>query len=201
MTSVVYFAQEGDNGPVKVGWSRDAAERLGNLAVGNSNRLRLLHTVPGGPALELHIHELLAEHRIRGEWFHPSQPVLDLIGKVQQFGSSFFGAGFAEPVDLSNLFIRQQSTGSADDVARMEELAGAVADLAATSHRQKDRVAAVSRCLGQPWNRALEFLNGRARRIENWEMRRAEEALVVLLNARARGEAGAVALSTDKPQP
>lgn len=186
MTSVVYFAQEGDGGPVKIGWSRDATERLGNLATGNSNHLRLLHSVAGGPALELHIHELLAPDRIRGEWFKPTAAVMGLIEKVKLFGAAVFGAGFAEALDTSNLFLNRQLQGAVDDVARMEEIAGAIADMVAVSHRQKDRVSAVSRCLQQPWNRAFEFLVGRARKIEHWEMTRAEEALVVLMHAKSQ---------------
>lgn len=180
MSSVVYFAQEGSDGAIKIGWSSRIDRRLSNLSTGNSRSLSLLHSIPGGVSLEIHIHELLSADRIRGEWFNPSPAVLNLIEKVRSGGSAVFGAGFAEAPDLSLLFARDRQDGCAEDIARMFDLSNSIADAAIKAHGQKERTSAVARCLGVSWNRANEFLRSKARKIEHWEMCRAEDALTIL---------------------
>lgn len=68
---------------------------------------------------------------------------------------------------------------AADDVLDMRDLCAEIAAREAGNGPAKARIAAVSRSLGIGWNRALEFLNGKARRVDAWEKdnarRRVEE--------------------------
>ncbi len=59
-------------------------------------------------------------------------------------------------------------------------MAAEIADLARVGHSVKARTSAVAQCLGVSWNRANEFLRGKARKVEAWEMDRAHDALIVL---------------------
>lgn len=63
------------------------------------------------------------------------------------------------------------------DVREMRDLIGEFADLLTRSHREKDRIIAVREALPRKpggevpfsWNRTLEFLRGKARRVDAWE--------------------------------
>lgn len=72
---------------------------------------------------------------------------------------------------------------SRSDVLEMQDLCGRIATHLTTSHRDKERATAVSRLLGVTWNRALEFLKAKARRVDSWEKDNAREALAKLNRA------------------
>lgn len=75
--SSVYFIQAGVGGPIKVGVSVDPISRMAQMQTGMPETLRLLAFIPGTRDDERKLHDRLARHRIRGEWFHPHQDVLD----------------------------------------------------------------------------------------------------------------------------
>lgn len=72
----VYFIQEDEDGPIKIGVAVDVDKRLAMLQIGNSRQLRLLAIRDGGRALEIELHKRLGDFRIRGEWFEPSELVM-----------------------------------------------------------------------------------------------------------------------------
>jgi hypothetical protein len=75
----LYFVQQGTDGPVKIGVSQDPAKRLSYLQVGNPDPLHLIGAWQGverGDELELHA--FLEGERLRGEWFKPTRPVLEM---------------------------------------------------------------------------------------------------------------------------
>lgn len=76
----IYFAQLGlrFSGPIKIGWARDPAQRVGELQMGTPDEIRLLSTLAGTSALEKQLHQFFAAHRIRGEWFRWSEDLWDL---------------------------------------------------------------------------------------------------------------------------
>lgn len=78
---MIYFIQEGKDGPVKVGYSSDPEARLRALQTGNSSRLRLRKVFEGGRQTEAEAHERLDDLRIRddGEWFGPALEVFDRL--------------------------------------------------------------------------------------------------------------------------
>lgn len=81
----IYFIQEGDDGPVKIGSTTKTVERrLSALQGSNPRELRLLAAVQTGVALEREFHEVFAEHRIRGEWFHPHEDILDMARIIRE---------------------------------------------------------------------------------------------------------------------
>lgn len=65
--SEVYFAAS--NGRIKIGYSRNVASRMKDLAGANPHELEVIATIPGGRALEAKIHAALAAHRLKHEWF------------------------------------------------------------------------------------------------------------------------------------
>lgn len=71
----IYFAQAGDEGPIKIGWSQDVERRMASLQVGCWVHVRLVATLPGRRIDEVAMHQRFAAARIRGEWFHHA-PVL-----------------------------------------------------------------------------------------------------------------------------
>ena len=75
---MIYFIQSTGDGLVKIGMTRDLAGRLRTLQTGHPHHLQIIGFMPGGRLEERHLHELLAEHRVRGEWFRPAREVLEV---------------------------------------------------------------------------------------------------------------------------
>ncbi len=63
---------------VKIGTTRTPRARASNLGVGNPNPVELIVAVPAPAGLEQILHDLLIQHRLRGEWFDAADPVLVL---------------------------------------------------------------------------------------------------------------------------
>lgn len=72
----VYFVQRGDDGPVKIGITKDIKSRMSSLQTGHAEQLRLLASFEGARRDERELHDRLSAHRISGEWFHPAPEVL-----------------------------------------------------------------------------------------------------------------------------
>jgi len=76
----IYFIQAGDDGPVKIGWSRNAERRLRDLDRQMPWKLHLRRTIEAPRDYETRLHTHFREHHIRGEWFRPApeiQAVMD----------------------------------------------------------------------------------------------------------------------------
>ena len=67
----IYAIREKDTGNIKIGISRNPSERLAQLQTGNSSELEIVMTKRADNRFkdEKQIHDLAAEHRVRGEWF------------------------------------------------------------------------------------------------------------------------------------
>ena len=77
---IVYFIQSGEEGPIKIGTtSEDIKKRVAGLQTGNPYKLKILKVISGGRELEQEIHERFFDIRMMGEWFYPSQLLLDYI--------------------------------------------------------------------------------------------------------------------------
>jgi len=76
----IYFVQQGRDGPIKIGVASDVAARINQLQTGSAEPLRLLSVRPGSRVVERQLHERFTGHRIRGEWFSPSDELMDYIG-------------------------------------------------------------------------------------------------------------------------
>ncbi len=78
----VYFIQDGDKGPIKIGFSTNLEARMAQLQTSTHRKLKLLGKVEGTQRLEHDIHRHLAAHRLEGEWFTPSSEVLETINQI-----------------------------------------------------------------------------------------------------------------------
>lgn len=58
-----------DGEPVKIGTAKDVAKRIENIQAGSFQKLYLVCWFEGDGQLERELHDELAEHRIRGDWF------------------------------------------------------------------------------------------------------------------------------------
>lgn len=98
--SWVYFAQLGENGPIKIGQSRQVPSRLQALQTAHHEAVRLLGTIPETDIPEPVLHDRFARHRIKGEWFKPAQEILDLAAA----GDAIYRNGYVNivPDDLAD---------------------------------------------------------------------------------------------------
>lgn len=76
MSYYVYFIQEENDGPIKIGVSWNVTKRLHTLQSANPHELFVLDTVrcaskTAAAALEKKLHRRLHAYQIRGEWFEP----------------------------------------------------------------------------------------------------------------------------------
>lgn len=78
----VYFAQRGDNGPIKIGVSGNVKARVSALQTAVAEPMRLLASVVGTRAMEAEIHSHLHAHRLKGEWFNPAPELLAYIAEI-----------------------------------------------------------------------------------------------------------------------
>jgi hypothetical protein len=72
----VYFAQEGDDGPIKVGFSEDPGKRVAALQGAHYEPLHLIGLTPGTRWDEAKIHEKLERFALGREWYVAAPEVL-----------------------------------------------------------------------------------------------------------------------------
>lgn len=66
---MVYFIQQGTDGPIKIGKADRPFQRLVELQTAHADELRLLGVLRGGLDLEAELQARFADGHIRGEWF------------------------------------------------------------------------------------------------------------------------------------
>ena len=75
----IYFVQAGEKGPVKVGLSKNPMSRVKQLQTSNPHTLKLLGIIPGDRETEEMIHDKFEDHRLEGEWFEPTNELIDIV--------------------------------------------------------------------------------------------------------------------------
>ena len=65
----VYIIEAVGAGRVKIGYASNVEQRLSTLRTASPLELRVVKVWQASAALEKRLHEALAEHRVRGEWF------------------------------------------------------------------------------------------------------------------------------------
>lgn len=75
----VYFVQEEDGGPFKIGWAADPKRRLAGMQTGNPRKLCIRAMVSGRRSLERTMHDRFAGHRLAGEWFTSCEEIATYI--------------------------------------------------------------------------------------------------------------------------
>lgn len=82
--SVVYFIQQGEDGPIKIGFSKNPEARLKQLQPSTPAPLRILRTIQGGRSREQSIHGRFQNDRLKGEWFRPTPELLEYIATARE---------------------------------------------------------------------------------------------------------------------
>lgn len=78
----VYFIGHGDDGPIKIGTSRDTNTRLKALQTASPMPLQLLASVGGSYQFEHRLHKLFEHESLGREWFRRSDRLMMFIAAV-----------------------------------------------------------------------------------------------------------------------
>lgn len=84
----IYYIRVGVDGPIKIGLARDPMRRMRHLQSANPYPLHLLAVEPGTAEDEEQIHRAFMDARLRGEWFRPTEAVLDHVRCITGEGDS-----------------------------------------------------------------------------------------------------------------
>jgi hypothetical protein len=76
----IYFIQGAEDSPIKIGRAKHPIDRLKSLQSANWDELRLLAAFEGHAKDEVALHKKF--ERARGEWFMPSEGLLELIEEI-----------------------------------------------------------------------------------------------------------------------
>ena len=87
-THYVYFIRAGINGPIKIGKAVDIKKRIDQMQTGNHLDLILVGKIPFDSesmalSIERHLHYILRDKRIRGEWFHGDISINKALRKTE----------------------------------------------------------------------------------------------------------------------
>lgn len=83
MSGLIYFAQAGADGPIKIGFcGADIHGRIASIQVGCPHQVKLLGVVCGDRHTEAEFHRRFAHLSLRGEWFAPDSGLLSEIAAV-----------------------------------------------------------------------------------------------------------------------
>lgn len=79
----IYFIQAGGAGGfIKIGWTKNLAERFKTLSYMNGSPLKLLASLKGSKAGEHDLHCYFYRHKHHGEWFEPGKMILEMITQI-----------------------------------------------------------------------------------------------------------------------
>ncbi len=77
---MIYFIQQGDSGPIKIGYTKDRIrQRIKSLQVGSAEPLILLGATEGDKNTEAILHGFFNSDKMNGEWFKPSVRLMNYI--------------------------------------------------------------------------------------------------------------------------
>lgn len=82
----VYFARLAECELIKIGKTGHAGRRLGQLRREYGQDFEYLTVARAGPCTERTLHFVFRAQRVVGEWFQPTQHLLDLIEYVDSTG-------------------------------------------------------------------------------------------------------------------
>lgn len=76
---MIYFIQQGEYGPIKIGRTNNIKWRMADLKVASPYPLRLISTMEGGEKEEKLLHAAFSAVKLEGEWFGPDFCLLHFI--------------------------------------------------------------------------------------------------------------------------
>lgn len=84
---MIYFLRAGDDGPVKIGWTKDGktlARRIATLQTGQPHKLAILRTLEAQRWVEGWLHGFFVGVRMAGEWFTYREDMLAIEPPLYQ---------------------------------------------------------------------------------------------------------------------
>ena len=100
---MVYFVQQGNKGPIKIGTSINPLRRLSELQTSHHEQLNIIGVVEGDKTVEKVFHKLFEKFRLYGEWFKPSKDIIDCLLTFPQIA--------LDPLEYSNReYVRPNKT-------------------------------------------------------------------------------------------
>jgi hypothetical protein len=75
----VYFISNASGTAIKIGVTTDLPKRLLSLRIANPEELSVVATLPAMWCTEQIVHRYFSTSRIRGEWFRPTEDILEFI--------------------------------------------------------------------------------------------------------------------------
>ena len=97
---MIYFIQQGTDGPIKIGYTSGSVERrISTLQTASPEKLHLIAKGNGTKVNESMLHQMFSDERLNGEWFKPSERLIEYIH------NPFLAISFdpPEPIDFSEL--------------------------------------------------------------------------------------------------
>ncbi|QIG75050.1 hypothetical protein EVC14_052 [Rhizobium phage RHph_I3_18] len=80
----VYFMREiGGAGLIKIGFSDQPERRVSTIKYQEEKNVEILAVIDGGRTVERMLHSQLEGDRVSGEWFEPTERVLELVKSAQ----------------------------------------------------------------------------------------------------------------------
>lgn len=102
-SSIIYAAQMGEGGPVKIGKTKDLDARIQSLQTGSPHEIMILVFVVAPDEIEKQLHAYLDEFRMNGEWFKPSKEVLETVEIIRSTGIDALLDKFEERIRNNSL--------------------------------------------------------------------------------------------------
>jgi hypothetical protein len=80
----IYFIEDAEKGYIKIGYAKDASQRVAQLQTANPSKLKLLAVIEGGKRREKLLHQEFADAHKQGEWYNPVDALLRFIEKNRE---------------------------------------------------------------------------------------------------------------------
>ena len=105
--SKIYFIQQGNEGPIKIGISWEVKKRLKDLSVASPFEPIILAVIAGDRGKERKLHRKFKKEHMRGEWFKPSERLMEFIRTLPNNNLSepieMDGEKLLTPIELSEV--------------------------------------------------------------------------------------------------
>ncbi len=130
---MIYFLQlQGDDNPVKIGWTSNLESRLRHLNPGHPSGVKVIRTLDGKRWVESWLHGAFANSRRHGEWFnfHPDMLTIEPPSeKPLRNAKTLDETSRIIPVRLDrNMLVELQKQAKADDRTLVSVIYLAVAE-------------------------------------------------------------------------
>lgn len=116
----IYFIQQGDSGPIKIGYSENPCRRLAFLKTANPFPLKIVGLISNASLrIEVETHNKFANMRMEGEWFEPR---LALINFIKKYCRNGIDGKIRLWKDLTKEILDSEEKMSIDDLVLMHQI-------------------------------------------------------------------------------